>query len=338
MRTEVQSSNILPKISIIVVGYRMSRQLQNTLYSLSTAYQRNVSQEDYEVIVVENASDDNMGSEVVASLSGNFHYYLRNESAKTPVHAVNFALEKCRGQTVGLIVDGARMLTPHVLENVLLAQNFSLRSLVAIPGYHLGLDNQKENVSTGYDQQIEKQLLQDIQWQQNGYRLFDIACFSSGNQRGYFQPMMECSALFCNAELLRSIGGADSRFTQLGGGSINLHIYRSLGLMPDCRLFVLPGEGSFHQFHGGVTTSESVIDREALLREFREFIDSVWGERFQALRREAIQLGAITSPAQKFLLASAEHAVTRFNRLTANGAEFWPDDRLFVEYRTEQCR
>jgi glycosyltransferase involved in cell wall biosynthesis len=314
----------------------MVGQLQNTLFSLSSAYQRNISSEDYEVIVVENSSDDNMGAEFVRQLQGNFHYYLRDEPAKTPVHAVNFALEKCRGTMVGLIVDGARMLTPRVLDYALLAHNYSSRSLVAVPGYHLGTDDQKENMRTGHDQTTEKRLLEEIQWQRDGYRLFDIACFSSGNKRGYFQPLMECSALFCNTELLRSVGGADSRFTQLGGGSINLHIYRRLGLLPNCRIFILPGEGSFHQYHGGVTTSEAVVEREQMLQEFREFIDSVWGERFQALRREAIQLGAVTYPAQNFLLASAENAVTRFDRLKANKADFWPDDRLIPGYCTEQ--
>ena len=44
-----------PKVSVIVVAYRMARQLQNTLYTLSADFQQGVSQQDYEVIVMEKA-------------------------------------------------------------------------------------------------------------------------------------------------------------------------------------------------------------------------------------------------------------------------------------------
>ena len=54
------STQNTPKLSIIVIGYKMAKQLVNTLYTLSEDYQQNVSAKDYEVIVVENDSTDTL--------------------------------------------------------------------------------------------------------------------------------------------------------------------------------------------------------------------------------------------------------------------------------------
>ena len=45
-----------PAVSVVVVVYNMAREAPRTLYSLSAAYQRDISAEDYEVIVVDNGS------------------------------------------------------------------------------------------------------------------------------------------------------------------------------------------------------------------------------------------------------------------------------------------
>lgn len=66
----------LPRISFIVVVYKMARQAENSMYSLSPAYQRNVTEADCEVIVVENHS------EIKTSRNGltdemNYQFFLR---------------------------------------------------------------------------------------------------------------------------------------------------------------------------------------------------------------------------------------------------------------------
>ena len=57
----------MPKLSIIVVVYCMSRQAMNTLYSLSVRYQQNVSESDYEILVMENLSADNLDPSAATS-------------------------------------------------------------------------------------------------------------------------------------------------------------------------------------------------------------------------------------------------------------------------------
>ena len=128
-----------PRLSIIVIVYKMSRQAMNTLYSLSTDYQRNVTADDYEIIVVENHSGFNMNSEAIAQLKGNFRYFLREESSQSPVGAINFGFEQATGTCICLMIDGARMVTPRILEFALQAQQIDPDVLIAVPGYNLWL-------------------------------------------------------------------------------------------------------------------------------------------------------------------------------------------------------
>ncbi|HSC76575.1 MAG TPA: glycosyltransferase [Pseudomonadales bacterium] len=323
-----------PGLSIIVIVYNMPRQAMNTLLSLALPYQKNVAVDDYEVIVVENCSDHQLNAADVAALGPQFRYFLRDEKGVSPAPAVNFAFAQCRGNQIGLIIDGARMVTPRVIEYAMLGAKISQQALVMVPGYHLGEKDQKFHLQTGHSEELEIEKLTAMAWQDNGYRLFKWACWSSSNQRGYLQPMQECSALFCSAENFRSIGGADERFDQPGGGSINLYLYRKLGMLPEIQLFVLPGEGSFHQFHGGITTQELAEDdvRKAVLKSFDTRLEEIWGAPFKALTREPMLLGAVTHWAQPFLEKSSDMASQRFTRLKLNKKPFWDDDVSFPRF------
>lgn len=323
-----------PSLSVIVIVYNMPRQAMNTLRSLSLPYQKNVTADDYEVIVVENQSANLLDPSAVSALGSQFRYFLRDEKGVSPSPAVNFAFSQCRGKQIGLIIDGARLVTPRVIEYALLAAKISENALVMVPGYHLGERDQKFHLQTGHTEQREIDKLAQLEWIENGYRLFKWACWSSSNQRGYLQPMQECNALFCSAENFRNIGGADERFDQPGGGSINLYLYRRLGMLQDVQLFVLPGEGSFHQFHGGVTTQELPDDdeRRAVLKSFDTRLEEIWGGAFKALTREPMLLGAVTHWAQPFLEKASDMASQRFVRLTLNDKPFWEDDAAFSRF------
>ena len=319
-----------PELTIIIIVYDMPTQAMNTLYSFSRKYQKNVSEKDYEILVVENKSANTLDANAVRALGANFQYYLRNETGVSPAKALNFGAEKASGKYLGLIIDGARMVTPRVIEYVLMAFRQSQYSMVAVPGYNLGPSEQQHHISHQYDEKIECQLLDSIHWQNNGYRLFDIANPSGANPKGALQLFLECNCLFTSRQIFDDIGGADERFNLLGGGSINLHIYRKIGMHKSSYYyFVLPGEGSFHQFHGGVTTS-SREDREALLELFRIQLDEIWEGQFGgALKREPILLGSITSHALPFLIESSQFANSRFEKMATRSAAFWPDDVTF---------
>jgi len=316
-----------PKVAVIVIGYKMPRQLENTLRSLYADYQRGVSEADYEVIVMENSSVANLPESVVQALPSNFRYVLREETAATPVYAVNEAFSLCRAPLICLMIDGARMVSPGIIYNALMAYAITPGAVVAVPGYHLGDDEQ--HMVDGVEDQVayERQLLASVDWLGDGYELFRISTFSGANRRGYLQPIMECNCIFASAENYAAIGYANTDFQLPGGGSINLHMYRSLGMLPGTRLFVTPGEGSFHQYHGGVTTS-SYEERESEIEKHRVQLHSYWPEGFHSLRREPTLIGKVAPQAVSFLQASLEFSQKRSRRLAHQGMPLWPDDAV----------
>ncbi|MFT7174582.1 MAG: hypothetical protein ACJAUG_000572, partial [Halioglobus sp.] len=94
------------KISFVVIVYKMPDQAEKTLYSLSTQYQRGVSETDYEVIVVENASSAVLGEQRACQYADNVRYFYREETQPTPVPAVNFGASQASGSHITIMVDG----------------------------------------------------------------------------------------------------------------------------------------------------------------------------------------------------------------------------------------
>lgn len=313
-----------PILSIVVVVYHMPRQAMNTLYSLSVHHQREVDPASYEVVVVENRSDYCLELEAVTALGPNIRYVVREEARASPAPALNAGIGLARGGYVGLMIDGARMVTPGLVAQVLAAFRAIPQGLVAAPGYDLGPDQQQRSAVAGYDEKSETELLGGTDWQRDGYQLFEIACFSPANQNGYMTPLMECGCLFCPRAALDLIGGVDERFVSRGGGMVNLDLYRRLASLPTLRLVVLPGEGSFHQYHGGVT-SGGLHDHEGVVRAFQDEYLSLRGAPFKAPRREPILVGQVPTPALPFLRDSSERAMLRARRLAASAQPLWED-------------
>ena len=292
-----------PKISIIVIVYDMPRQAMITLQSLTTAYQQGVSTDDYEVIVVENRSTRMLDAEQVCGLQPNFRYFLRDEPGKSPAAALNFGFALATAPTIGIMIDGARLVTPGVLRFALMAVKITPQALVAVPGYEIG--NYPQSLDPSQTEAKDIALLAKIKWPHDGYRLFEIASISLANRSGFFTPFMECNCLFAPADVLKELGGADERFDLPGGGALNLYMYHQLAHHPRTTFFVLAGEGSFHQVHGGVTTT--VRDTNpALLSDILSQLNSFLGEPFKSPTLPSIVLGTLNVPLHPFLRYSAE--------------------------------
>ncbi len=314
-----------PLLSIVVIVYDMPRQALNTLHSLAPRYQTRARAGDYEVIVVENRSPRTIEPAAVAALPRNFRYILRDEAGVSPAAAINEGFAAAQGSHVGLMIDGARMVTPGVVEHVLMACRITPDALVAVPGYHLGPDEQHLHDGTGYDERKEQELLERIDWPRDGYRLFEIGCWSGANRHGYFHPFMECNCLFMPSAVFRDIGQADERFDLPGGGALNLAIWRKAALHPRTRLFMLPGEGSFHQLHGGVTTSGRER-REEFLKQVYEQLCELIGEKFRSPEVEPVMLGRLRGPMLPFMITSAQKGIKRHQRFGGRLAAMYADD------------
>ena len=254
-----------PKLSIIMIVHRMPEQAARTLLSLSPGYQRGVAAGDYEVIVVENPSDRLLG----AQAAGPVRYHLRPEAAKSPVAAVNFGVAQARADHVAILIDGARMLSPGVVAQTLAALRADPGAAVSAPGYHLGHELQQVAVNKGHDAATDRALLDSIGWPADGYRLFEVAVLSGSCRQGFFKPHAESNFLALSRRKFQALGGMDARYDDFGGGMANPAFYRRLLDTPGTPLYLLFAEGTFHQFHGGITTNTPEAERAAIMQAIK---------------------------------------------------------------------
>jgi hypothetical protein len=261
-----------PDLSVVVIGYQMNRELPRTLRSLSPGYQRDLDGLDYEVVVVDNGSPDPVPASVLDGLGPRFRLHRIDAAPPSPAHACNVGVAMTTGRHVGLIIDGARMVTPGVLGTAMRAMHTHPRPIVTTMAWHLGPEHQSRSIGKGYGPQAEDALLRDIDWPADGYRLFEIAALAGANPGGFLGPVNESCCLLLPRGLWQQVGGVDERFDLPGGGLVNLDLFARLVGLPETQLVVLLGEGSFHQVHGGASTKPEVDH-------------TPWHEQYARLRR-----------------------------------------------------
>lgn len=265
-------------LSVVVIAFNMRREIPRTLRSLSPPYQRGITRDRFEVILVDNGSDEPWRAEDLADCDVNLRIVnLGARATPSPAAALNLGIAEARGTLVGAVIDGARMASPGLLCAALAASRMHPRPVVTSFGFHLGFEHQSRSVQQGYTREVEDRLLASIDWPGDGYRLFDIAVFSGSCQRGWFAPMAESNAVFMSKALWREVGGFDEAFAQPGGGLVNLDLHRRALALPGAQQLALLGEGTFHQVHGGVSSNAA------------ESGWSVWGPEYTAIRGEAYQ-------------------------------------------------
>jgi hypothetical protein len=293
-------------VSFVVIVYDMPQQAENTVRSLLPGYQLDVSGSEYEIIIVENASPNLLRPTFLDSLPDNVRYFLREQPEPSPAEAINYGAIQARGEHICVMIDGARMLTPGVVRSILMGHRMLDNAVVTVPGYHLGRELQQEAVNSGYSLERERELLASIAWPEAGYRLFDIACFSGSSAPGLFLPNSESNCISLRRDLWQTLAGCDTRFDLRGGGLINLDLYKRACEHPGVQHVIALGEGTFHQFHGGVTTGgQSRELREAYIEQSRAQYRTLRGEEFVSPVTDPVYLGEIPAQAQRFVHYSA---------------------------------
>lgn len=277
-----------PGISIVVVVYNIPREAARTLYSLSPAYQRNVAPDDYEVIVVDNGSTPPVDEQIVRGFGDNFHVIRPDPASSSPASAVNRGLGAARGDIIGVMIDGARIVTPGLVHFARHAAELDPNAVVVTLGWYLGADYQGFAIDAGYDKGREDALLAQIDWPEDGYRLFEIATPDECSGEGWLHPLGEANALFLRRRQWNKLGGMDEHFDLPGGGFVNPDTYRRAMELPDAQLVLLLGEGTFHQVHGGVSTNAT---REQLRQQLLK-----WDAQYEALRGHPFDLLAPAKP------------------------------------------
>jgi cephalosporin hydroxylase len=250
----------------------MRREAHRTLHSLSRAYQLGLEDLDYEVIVVENGSDDDqrLGEEFVRSFGPEFQYLdLGTEATPTPAVALNRGLAVASGESIAFMIDGAHVLTPGVLRHGMAGLTTYAPAIVATQQWYVGPGQQGDQQETGYDRRYEDRLFDRIEWPGDGYRLFQIGHFIG--DRDWLDGLWESNCMFVSRKLLEQVGGYDEGFAMAGGGYANLDFYERMGSTPGVNVVTILGEGSFHQLHGGTTTNQ--LDSEGRRQRIVSYAD-----------------------------------------------------------------
>lgn len=297
------------RLSVVVVVHDMPRELPRTLRTLDPRHQRDVDADDYEVVVVDNGSPHPVPESVGDGFAGHLRILRIDPAPRSPARAANEGVAASDGDLVGLIVDGARMVSPGLLSTALLGAGLAARPVVTAPAWHLGSVPHMRAAEVGYDQTVEDELLAGVGWEDDGYGLFTIATFAGSSWRGIFGPMGESSSLFLRPSMWRELGGLDEAFDLPGGGLVNHDLYRRACALPDVRLVEAIGEGTFHQFHGGAATS-----RRHSWAEMHDQYRTIRGERYRPPDVRPLYVGDVHPAVLPHIEASARLAAAGFRR------------------------
>ena len=264
--TEAQGKT---ELSIIVCGFDMQRELPRTIYTLSKKYQRDIESLNYEILVVDNGSPEPMNLDALCSEYDNVKgIRFENDGSKSPVNAINKAVELSEGGWLGIFIDGARLASPGLIAKAREAYSEDPTKVIGTLGFHLGNRVQMEAVQEGYNQDIEEYLLASVNWMEDGYRLFDISVFSGSCKGGWYKPMAESNAVFMRYDKWKELCGFDARFECPGGGYMNLEFWRRALKHSENHPWIILGEGTFHQVHGGAATNSPQEDRDLMKAEY----------------------------------------------------------------------
>jgi hypothetical protein len=286
----------------------MARELPRTLATLEQGRQHGVEASDYEVIVVDNGSHESV-DQLVADFRGDLRVVRIDPAPPSPAGAANRGLSLARAELIGLVIDGARLASPGLLAGALRAATLAPRAVITAPAFHLGPATHMHATDIGYDQQAEDELMATVPWEDDGYELFRISTPAGSSSRGLFGPMGESSSIFLSRRVWDDLGGLDTSFRLPGGGLVNHDLYRRACELPGTELVVLLGEGTFHQYHGGVATS-----RRLRWEPMHEEYLAIRGHPFRPPDARATFVGSVHPALYEYLEHSAQLAIRRRQR------------------------
>ncbi len=272
---------IRPQLSIIVIFHDMQREAYRTLFSLSSSYQLKANDLNYEVIAIDSNSKKPLSANLISSMGNNYKYYNYKTESISPVDAINYGVDQAKSKNIMIIIDGARILSPGILNYTNNIFKFCKNPFIYTLGLHLGPKIQNHSILEGYNQHEEDQLLNNINWKTNGYKLHKISSLAGSSSNGYFGNLSESNCFILPKSIYKDLGGMNPAFQSAGGGLVNLDFFRKVHSSGKCKPFMLLGEGTFHQIHGGVATNVPPKDHpmEIFQKEYKRIYGTEWEDK-----------------------------------------------------------
>jgi hypothetical protein len=286
------------RLSIVVIGFDMKRELPRTVMSLLPPYQWGMTDEELEIIVVDNQSSEPVRRDWFPA-EANIRVVRVDRGGVSPCIAINEGARLASAEHLAVLIDGARMASPGLVSTALNAASVHPNSFVATLGFHLGHKVQQVSVAEGYTREVEDGLLAGIGWPVNGYRLFEICALGESYTHGVLRVPPETTCFVMKSSLFHEVGGYDERFVGLGGGLASFDFFRRAVAAVGEGFVMLVGEGTFHQLHYGATTQEGGIRRkyegdltlgDVYTREYEQVV----GEQFALATQTPLLFGRVT--------------------------------------------
>ena len=281
MHQSVHNAEIL----IVVGSYNMNQQVRRTLVSLSPNYQR-TNKLFVKLCLIDNASDSQLhGFDGQLLKPWSFEYIRINERNIPIHHAIQSRVNTGREGIIGILIDGARLCSNHIIDQASKLITDNPMSIVSVPNYQLGPCMQMRNTEAHSDK-FNKHLLNSINWPEcTTQDLVSISFLEP--HAGVKPPLFETNCLFVSRCLWEAVGGFDMEFKRLDGGFASADLFSRLVSYDSSQLYILRDEGTFHQYHQGSTTDEADFTAQAIKEMTREYI-KVRKKPFSAYRGDFI--------------------------------------------------
>ena len=304
-------------LSVVVNFYNNRREAMNTLYSMTRAYQRDARALEFEVIAIDNGSPQPLHESDVRAFGPEFAYRFVATASLSPAAAINAACRDARGEHLLVVIDGAHILSPgiYALSTHAFAQ-FNAPLIATVP-FHLGPKLQNHSVREGYSQKTEDALLARCGWNHNGYCLYTIAGSFADDGMGWFGCAYEAGCFGIRKQDYLALGGLDERFVTRGGGLVALDFFQRAAARANSDYVMLVGEGSFHQFHGGVASNADQAQHP--WQEFQDEYVRLRGRRFSRVPRRPFYFGAVPDEALSIARVSAEYGFKLWEKVAGQG-------------------
>ena len=297
----LQHTNARYDLSVIVIFYNMRREGKRTLHSLTKAYQQNTDEISYEVIAIDNGSAQPLNKAWVESLGENFRYIYFDAKTGSPCEALNYGAQIARGDLISPCIDGARIFSPGIVYYSMLASRIYKNPFIYTLAMHIGYKPQPYLAEENYSQTDEDLLMDTIEWEHDGYSLFDISSLALSSGNGYFSNLYESNCMTMRLSTYQKMGGFDESFKSAGGGLANLDFFNRMNMIDDINPVILLGEATFHQFHGGTATNVPLKDN--LWGKMAEEYQTIRGIPFELYFRSPIYFGNLHPKCYQLLKA-----------------------------------